>query len=758
MKKSTFLLRVFFILLYFCIIMVISPPPIWGENKESPELPHAVPQALTKVKIDGILDDEAWEDALILELKYEVEPGENIAPPVRTEVLLTSNTNLLFVAFRAYDPNPSQIRARLTDRDKIWNDDFVGIVLDTFNDSRRTYNFYCNPYGVQAEKVVGFSGFEIEWDAIWNSAGRVTNEGYVVEMAIPFSVVRFQRRDGEQVWGIDVVRAYPRSLPHEIGLFPRDRDNNCYMCQADKIIGFKWIKPGKNIELDPTLTSVLTQERENFPGGKFDAKTRKVNPGLTARWRFTPNLTLSAAVNPDFSNVEADYAQLDVNNQFILFYPEKRPFFLEDANIFQSIYYAVHTRTIVDPNFGVKLTGKEGRHSIGFFSLQDNQTSFAFPWSQGSTSALVNMKNVSTVLRYRGDVGKSSAVGFLVTDREGDDYFNRLVGVDARIKFSRKDKILFQYLFSWTHYPEQVAAEYGQPNGTLKDSALALNFQHVTQKWGFITDYQRVSPFYRHDLGINDQADYQYVRSRLRYSFRRNPGHWYTNLFLACAVTLQDTIENPEPLYKDIRFKVIYQGPLQTNLNWLINFGKRWYQGQEFDEKYVSLQAGFHPSASLYLGLDGVIGDQVDFANVRQGKRVHLNPIIEYKWGKHFMISLNHIFERLDVDAGRLYTANLSNFRMVYQFSRRFFLRTILQYANYDRNPDLYITQVDPKYRHLFSQVLLSYKINPQTVLFLGYSDDHYGYQQLYQNQYLHIPLTQSNRTFFLKIGYALVM
>ncbi|UCH95707.1 MAG: carbohydrate binding family 9 domain-containing protein [Candidatus Aminicenantes bacterium] len=757
MDKSTFLARVFFVFLYFCLALVFSLP-IWSEKKESPKLPYAVPEAGAKVKIDGILDDKAWEEALVLELKYEVEPGENIAPPVRTEALLTSSSNFLYAAFRAYDPNPSQIRARITDRDKIWHDDYVGIVLDTFNDSRLSYNFYCNPYGVQAEKIIGFSGYEIQWDAIWDSAGRVTPEGYVVEMSIPFSVVRFQRREGEQVWGIDLIRSYPRNLPHEIGLFPRDRDNNCYMCQANKIIGFKWIKPGKNIELDPTLTGVLTQEREDFPEGKFDDKTRQVNPGMTARWRFTPNLTLSAAVNPDFSNVEADYAQLDVNNQFILFYPEKRPFFLEDGNIFESIYYVIHTRTIVEPNFGIKLTGKEGGHSIGFFSLQDNQTSFAFPWSQGSISALVNMKNISTVLRYRGDVGKSSAVGFLVTDREGDDYFNRVVGVDARWKFTPKDKILFQYLYSWTHYPGQVAAEYEQPTGTLKDSALALNYQHVTQKWGFITDYQRVTPFYRHDLGVNDQANYQYLRSRLRYSFRRNPGHWFTNLFFACAITRQYTVENPEPLYKDIRFKIIYQGPLQTYLDSLINFGKRWYLGKEFDEKYVSFQAGLHPSASLYLGLDGIIGDQVDFTNVQQGNRVHLNPIIEYKWGKHLMLRLDHIFERLNVDAGRLYTANLSNFLIVYQFNRRLFLRTILQYAHYDRNPELYTTRVDPKYRHLFSQVLLSYKINPQTVLFLGYSDDHYGYQQIYQNQYLHIPLTQSNRTFFLKIGYALVM
>jgi hypothetical protein len=169
-----------------------------------------------------------------------------------------------------------------------------------------------------------------------------------------------------------------------------------------------------------------------------------------------------------------------------------------------------------------------------------------------------------------------------------------------------------------------------------------------------------------------------------------------------------------------------------------------------FDENYLYVYTGIRPSGNFYAAFQGAAGDRIDYANVQAGTRVFLNPIIEYKWGKHLTFSIDHVFERLKVQGGRLYTANLSNFKMVYQFNRRTFLRTILQYADIKYTPELYTFPIDPEFKHLFSQILFSYKINPQTVLFLGYSDDYYGYR--------FIPLKQNNRTFFLKIGYALVL
>jgi hypothetical protein len=741
-KHKTFQIILLFLLLTATVC-------VSGLDTGSVRTPHKIPEVKLKVKIDGILDEEEWEDALVLTLNYEVEPGENVIPPVKTQVFLCYDAKNLYVGFKAYDPGPANIRAHVTDRDNTWNDDYVGIVLDTFNDSRFTHDFYCNPFGIQAEQIVTISRGATSWDAIWNSAGRITHEGYCVEMAIPFTSLRFQGKKGDQVWGIDLVRSYPRSLSHLIGLFPRDRSNNCYMCQADKVIGFKGARPGKNLEFDPTLSGIYTQEREEFPDGKFVKKNDKVEPGLTARWSFTPNLTLSAAINPDFSQVEADAAQLDINNQFALYYPEKRPFFLEGGSIFRSRFWAIYTRTVVDPEWGIKLTGKEGKHAIGFFTARDTVTNLIIPSSQSSRLISLDMKNISTALRYRYDLGRSSNIGIIITNREGDNYYNRIAGIDGDIRFSKKDRIWLQYIGSQTRYPDNVVINYNQPNGKFTGSAFDGAYSHSTRNVYLSAHYQDVTPNFRADVGFADQTGTKLYDVEGRYIWRKNPGHWYTTL-IARNQYVYMSDHNDQLLQKYFRSWINYNGPLQSYFSLQTNFGKRAYMGKEFNDNYLDLYFRARPSGSLYLWLRGAFGDRIDFANVQAGTRVRLNPGIQYNLGRHFYLELDHVFERLNVDAGELYTANLSNIRLVYQFNRRAFLRTILQYADYQYNSQLYLQPRDPEYKHLFSQVLFSYKINPQTVLFLGYSDDYYGYSD--------ISLKQNNYTFFLKIGYALVL
>ena len=179
--------------------------------------PHVVTRATSEITIDGFVDEPAWNDALALELEFEVQPGENVPPPVRTQVLITYDEDRVLVAFRAFDPDPERIRARFRDRDHAWQDDWVGIVLDTFNDERRAYEFLCNPLGVQTDAINDNvnNRYDVAWDAIWESAGRLTDLGYEVEIAIPFNQLRFQNIDGPQVWGVDAIRSYPRGERHD---------------------------------------------------------------------------------------------------------------------------------------------------------------------------------------------------------------------------------------------------------------------------------------------------------------------------------------------------------------------------------------------------------------------------------------------------------------------------------------------------------------------------------------------------------------
>ncbi|MFP5286175.1 MAG: sugar-binding protein [Thermoanaerobaculia bacterium] len=372
------------------------------------KLHYRIPRMDAAPRIDGVLDEPSWEQGLVLEIETEIDPGKNVPAPVSAFAFLAYDDDNLYVAFRAHDPEPSAIRAHLSDRDTPYADDFVGIMLDTFNDERGGYEFFVNPLGVQMDLARNETSSENEedanWDAIWSSAGRIDEQGYTVEMAIPFSSLRFQRSAGEQTWGLTAFRSYPRSRRHQINVNAVDPDDSCFICHIPKVTGFAGATPGRNVEFDPTLTAHRTDRREAFPEGSY-AGEEEADLGLTARWGITPNLTFSGAVNPDFSQVEADAAPLDVNTQFTLFFPEKRPFFLEGADFFETPWNVIHTRTVADPAWGVKLTGKEGRNGIGLFVAQDEVTNLLLPGSQRSATAALQMETTDAALRYRRDFG-----------------------------------------------------------------------------------------------------------------------------------------------------------------------------------------------------------------------------------------------------------------------------------------------------------------------------------------------------------------
>ncbi|MBT4484993.1 MAG: carbohydrate binding family 9 domain-containing protein, partial [Candidatus Latescibacteria bacterium] len=184
------------------------------------DIPYRVPMVDTPVKIDAVLDDDVWKKAVKVDANIEVQPGENVPAPVDTEVFISYDEENVYVGFKAYDPEPEKILAHVTDRDNIFGDDWVLILFDTFNDNRRSYNFSCNPLGIQADQIESSNGGGESWNAIWHSAGKITDDGYVVEMAIPFNAMSIQDAEGVQTWSFDVVRSYPRNVRYQIGAFP----------------------------------------------------------------------------------------------------------------------------------------------------------------------------------------------------------------------------------------------------------------------------------------------------------------------------------------------------------------------------------------------------------------------------------------------------------------------------------------------------------------------------------------------------------
>jgi len=728
-------------------VLLFNYAPLPAQNGDY-STEQRVPKVTAQIEVDGLLDEHAWHQALSMELNYEVRPGENIPPPVRTEVLLAYTDTHLLAAFRAYDPQPSAIRATITDRDAMYGDDWVALVIDTFNDQTRTFDFFCNPLGVQGDEIESPNGGSA-WDAIWDCDGRITSEGYVVEMAIPFSSMRFQQSEGDQIWGFDAVRSYSRDVRHHIGLFPRDRNNNCYMCQAVKLVGFEGATPGRNIEIDPTVYGVYTQERDDFPNGGFAERAKEFEPGVTAKWGLTPSLTMNATVNPDFSNVEADVAQLDINTQFALYYPERRPFFLEGASFFNTPLRAVHTRTLADPLWGTKLTGKEGANAIGFYTVHDDLTNILFPGAQGSSTTSLAQKSLGSVLRYRRDLGRSSNAGVLVTDREGDGYSNRVGGFDGLWKVTRTDQVRFQVLGSYTQYPDSVAADNGQPNIGFTGGAYDFFYLHDTRSHDWYAGYRQVDGEFRSDLGFMPQAGFRSAFGGWGHTWNNGPENWWNMLNFGSGLEGEWDLDGLS-LNRAYTFWFNYSGLVQSFFNLNGRYGMRHYNGVDFDDRSLHANFGMRPSGSVYFVFNVTYGDRIDYANTRSGTRWLIDPYAELKLGRHLTLGLSHTFEHLAVDEGRLYTANISQARIMYSFTRRMFVRTILQFRNYDRDSELYTFEIDERSTSLFSQFLFSYKINPQTVLYLGYSDDHAGDQDT--------RLTQANRTLFVKLGYALVM
>lgn len=703
-----------------------------------------------RIDIDGRLDEPAWGLALRRELAFEVDPGDNIAPPVRTEVLLAYDSDRLLVAFSAEDPDPASIRARISDRDGIYDDDWVSIALDTFNDQRRSFNFLCNPLGVQADGIeTSAAGLDVSWDAIWESAGRITADGYVVEMAIPFCSLSFQRSEGDQAWGFDAVRVWPRQERHKIGLVPRDRDNDCYLCQTARIRGFAAASPGRNLEFDPTFSMLWTDRREPFPGGGFRQIDRRREPGLTARWGFTPNLTLAATANPDFSQVEADAAQLDVNNPFTLFYPEKRPFFMEGADFFETRLRTVNTRTLLDPAWGAKVVGKEGRDAVGAFFARDDLTRLLIPGAETSLVRDLDRESSNAAVRWRRDIGGASQVGVIATGREADGYSSRMAGADASIRLTRSDRLQVQALTSRTDYPDEFALAVIQPSGPITGQAVDVLFNHDTADLDVYGVYRYVDSDFRADLGFMPQAGHRFWEGGASWTWRRRGGSWF-NLLTVGAAGLRQEKSDGGMLLEAGTLEVAYRGPAQSYAGLLANFGRRGFRGREFDDNNVVFEAGFLPTGWLALSLEGAAGDAVDVANAEQGSSVMIRPVVEARIGRHLSVAVDHAYEHMREHGERLYTGNLSQARLVWQFDRRTFLRAVLQYQDIDYVPGLYVAPVPDGEESLFAQLLFSYKLNPQTVLFLGYSGNSFG-----EDDY---DLTRHDATVFMKIGYAWVL
>src|SRR5216684_223730 len=410
--------------------------------------------------IDGKLDDEVWKHAVVLKDFLQTYPGDNIAPSKPTEMMIGYDARTFYMAFHCYD-EPDKVRATVAKRDQVFGEDNVRIFLDTFNDQRRAYVLGFNPLGVQADGIMTEgSGTDFSVDIVMESKGMLTSDGWTVEVAIPFKSLRYEAGKGK-LWGFHVVRNFFRFNDELDSWLPISRDISSNLAQEGHLTGLEGISTEHTLEIIPSLTISETGKRVNaLSAAQLAANPTLLDPGrmlnqpikhdigLTMKYSLTPTVTLDLAVNPDFAQVEADQTVVTANQRFPIFFEEKRPFFLEGIDIFQSRLQAVHTRAIVNPTIAVKLSGKRARNTFGVLLASDkapgnfvgdernNPVNFRF----------LDKHAYIAVVRVKHDVGKQSSIGFLATSYNFIEKHNQLAGVDGRFQLDKQTTFNFQIL------------------------------------------------------------------------------------------------------------------------------------------------------------------------------------------------------------------------------------------------------------------------------------------------------------------------
>ena len=714
-----------------------------------------ITRATGAIRIDGDLSDDAWRTATRIEKFYEITPGDNIEPPAKSVGYLTYDDRFLYVAFEFDDPEPANIRAPFGDHDSINGNstDFGGIFIDPLNTGRTAIEFFVTPSNVQYDAVNDDqSGENSSPDFFWDSATRRTERGWTLEMRIPFSTLRY-RTEGVQTWGIMLFRNYPRAFRHQILSASIPRGSNCTICRSNRLEGLEHLPSGGHIVAAPYVSASETAHpRDDELGQPLVGDA--VRSHLGADIKLIPNATAAVdiTIKPDFSQVESDTAQISANERFALFFPEKRPFFLEGVDLFQTPIQAVYTRTITSPTWGGRVTGKEaGVRYTALVTEDAGGGSVVLPGSNGSSFAPQDFSSTVFLGRAKRDIGLSS-IGVLMTDREAADTssHNRVGGPDFQWRPSASDAISGQWLVSDSQTPNRPDLA-GEWNGqALSGSAFQTLWGHNTRHLDWQARYSDVGGGFRADTGFVPQVGYREA-----------------NAFSGWTVHPSGFVSQARP-FVTVDYQADRAGALISRLfEYGIGLNTRWngFVQLRYDDnptragdivigrRQFNGYAQFSPSRRVaFVSVSATLGQDIDFANARPGRGATIDLSATLQPTDHLALDLIENTRWLDVDGqgfvdARLFTQRVSRMKATYTFTSRLFVRAIGQYVATRNDPSLFIANVDARSGTFGGSALFAYKINWQSVMFVGYGDD----RELAADR----RLEPFDRQFFVKLSYA---
>jgi hypothetical protein len=712
-----------------------------------------VSRARGEIRLDGDLSDSGWQGAAVLDQFWETQPGDNVAPKARTVVRVAYDDHHLYVGLRCEDPDPARIRAPFVERDEIvGTDDNVAVFLDTRGDGQTAVELRVNPRGQQADAVYNDASRNEDFspDFFYDTAARITDFGWAAEMRIPFSSLRYPRQDAQE-WRILVWRNYPRDYRYFLHSRPIPRGSDCYVCHAQPLAGLSGLPTSGGLVLAP-YASGQTVETAASPGEPLSDPDRTGDVGIDVKWQPSAGHAVDATLNPDFSQVESDVAQIAVNNRFALFYPEKRPFFMEGVELFDTPVQAVYTRTITSPRWGGRATGRWGSTSYAVLADDDRGGgSVILPGPSGSSLAPQDFGAFVGVARVRQELGASYA-GALFTDRELDGGgYNRVFGPDLLWRAGPKDRVSAQLLWSETETPDRPDLAEEWDGRRLSGHGLEAVWNHEERRPVWLVRYRDFADGFRADAGFVPRVGYRSGQATAGWNFY------------------------PEGLVTQARPHVVYAysqdragALLQRRVEpGLFVLGRRNLQAfasllvlteRTGDALLSTTSVGFgaqvDPSrAFTRFGMEGTVGEAVDLANVQVGHGADLALFATVRPHPRLTLDLLAARRWLDVPLpegggdGRLFTADVLRAKAFVHFSSRAYLRLVGQWVGTTSDPSLHPYPVDDEEGGLEGSVLFTYKINWQTALYVGYGDE----RALDERD----ELRRTSRQLFAKVSYA---
>lgn len=717
------------------LLLVLPLSAAAQDASSSPDsAPLAVPDADGTIILDGRLDEPAWAHAARITRFYDTWPGDNVPPPVRTVVVLTYDTRFLYIGVWAEDPNPGAVHAAYTDRDNVGSpDDYVGFVLDTRGDGRSGALFRVSPRGVQADGVFNEAQFalgnpdDLTPDYAWDARVAMSDSGWSAELRIPFSSLRYPHRE-RQAWGLIVHRVYPRDFVHSLFSVRMPRGTNCFLCHEQRL-ELTAVPAGGSLVAAPYATA-----RADRTPGLADASSA-LRTGADVKWTPGASTALDATLRPDFSQIESDVTQLGVNTRFALFYPEKRPFFLEGADLFQTPLQAVYTRSITAPDWGVRTTGALGGTAYTALVTRDRGGgSVVLPGAVASSLVPADFVSTAAIARARTAI-PGGFIGALATDREvdaahgGGGGHNRVVGPDLFWNASGADQLGAQLLASDTRVPLRPDLTPAWNGSRFTSGALDVSWHHIERHTEWFADYRDIGAGFRADDGFMPQVGVRLVNAWVNAStYPTGAISWVSPWVRWQRVTDRASGD----VVSEYRYAGIQVGGIR-NLNVQLRYSDERMVGGPTDvplsRRYAWLFFDLAPSRWLArVQVVARLGGDVDLANGRAGRGGEVWDSVVVRPTAHLeLLGLSDV-ALLDVPIGgtdrRLFTAAVERLRATYSFTPRAAIRVVVQNVRIRRDPALYVAPTTVTEGSRTVSALFTYRWNWASAAYLGIGDD----------------------------------